>query len=49
MMTMKCSRCKKQFDKTFTVEKKVVCVNCLTDDEMDDLVKKLDEFWKKKP
>ena len=48
-MTVLCSRCKKSVDKAFKVESKTVCIDCLTDDEMNDLVKKLDEFWKKKP
>lgn len=48
-MNVLCSRCKKEFDKTYTVKSNEVCIKCLTDDEMNDLVKKLDEFWKKKP
>ena len=52
-MNVLCSRCKKEFNqtyiKTYTVKSNEVCGKCLTDDELDDLVKELDEFWKKKP
>ena len=47
-MIVQCSRCKREYDKTFIAESKVVCINCLTNDEIDYLVKELDAFWKKK-
>ena len=49
LTNMQCSRCKKEIAQAFAVESKAVCVNCLTNDEIDELVKELDRFWKEKP
>jgi hypothetical protein len=45
---MQCSRCKKEVAKAFAVKSKAICINCLTNEEMDELVKQLDDFWKQK-
>ena len=42
---MCCSRCKKDFERVYNIKSESVCIKCLTEIEINELVKKLNTFW----